>query len=130
MPFFFVLVGLLLALSSATVAAADGPRFVMDGRFEDWKGVGPAQKVDGVGELQAAALPGVLYLSFELDRVRNLDRLDAPLRIAIDADGSALPPPGVPVDLQEQGGDGHFARSIVKVTSPDRYGLVAGDFFL
>ncbi len=88
MPFLFVLVGLLMAFSPAPVAAADSPRFVMDGRFEDWDGVGPSQKVAGVGAMKAAALPGALYLYFDLDRVRNLDRLDAPLRIAIDADGS------------------------------------------
>jgi HD-GYP domain-containing protein (c-di-GMP phosphodiesterase class II) len=63
----------------------------------------------------------------------NPDReyLNRPLvRIAIDPYGSLLPAPGVPIDLIERGPDGQFLRSIVKVTNPDRYGLVVGDYFL
>jgi hypothetical protein len=41
-----------------------------------------------------------------------------------------LAPPGIAIDLQERGMGGQFLRSIVKVTSPERYGLVPGDFFL
>jgi HD-GYP domain-containing protein (c-di-GMP phosphodiesterase class II) len=63
----------------------------------------------------------------------NPDReyLNRPLvRIAIDPYGSLLPAPGLPLDLVERGPDGQFLRSIVKVTNPDRYGLVVGDYFL
>jgi hypothetical protein len=59
---------------------------------------------------------------------RNLNR---PLvRIAIDADGGSIAPPGIAVDLLEAAPDGGFARSIVKVTTPERYNLVAGDYFV
>ncbi len=85
----------------------------------------------GVYPVGTCVILDTLEVAIVASTVSDRDMLNRPLvRIAIDADGSALPPPGVPVDLQEQGGDGHFARSIVKVTSPDRYGLVAGDFFL
>ncbi len=52
------------------------------------------------------------------------------LRVAIDTDGATLPSPGRPESLSEQGPDGAFLRSIVKVTNPDRYGLVVGDYFV
>lgn len=52
------------------------------------------------------------------------------VRIAIDADGAVIPPPGNPRSLAESNGDGGFARSIVKVTNPDRYGLTVGDYFV
>jgi len=58
----------------------------------------------------------------------NLNRPAA--RIAIDANGGVVPPPGVAIDLQERGADGGFLRSIVKVTNPERYSLVPGDFFV
>ena len=63
----------------------------------------------------------------------NADRenLNRPVvRIAIDPYGAVVAPPGFAVDLTEQGPDGGYLRSIVKVTNPDRYGLVVGDFFL
>jgi HD-GYP domain-containing protein (c-di-GMP phosphodiesterase class II) len=57
--------------------------------------------------------------------------LNRPLvRIAIDTNGAVLPPPGSPVDLADGNGQGGFARSIVKVTDPVRYGLVVGDYFV
>ncbi len=52
------------------------------------------------------------------------------VRIAIDVNGAVLPPPGVAADLAAQGTQGGYARSIVKVTDPARYGLVVGDYFV
>ncbi len=52
------------------------------------------------------------------------------VRIAMDGAGGTLQPPGIAVDLTERAADGSFARSIVKVTSPDRYHLTVGDYFL
>ncbi|MGH7560095.1 MAG: HD-GYP domain-containing protein [Gemmatimonadales bacterium] len=59
------------------------------------------------------------------------DYLNRPIiRIAIDPYGAVLASPGLAVDLTERTAEGHFARSIVKVTNPERYGLVVGDYFL
>lgn len=52
------------------------------------------------------------------------------VRLAVDAIGSRVPPPGVLVDLSVADPDGRYPRTIVKVTSPDRYGLIVGDFFV
>ena len=52
------------------------------------------------------------------------------VRIAIEATGGLVAPPGVLVDLNERGPDGNPLRSIVKVTNPERYGLTVGDYFL
>ncbi len=52
------------------------------------------------------------------------------VRIVIDADGAVRPPPGDLVDLSDGDGRGGYARSIVKVTDPARYGLVVGDYFV
>jgi hypothetical protein len=52
------------------------------------------------------------------------------VRLALDADGGIYPPPGHQVDLGERDAAGNFTRSIVKVTSPDRYGLTVGDYFV
>jgi hypothetical protein len=52
------------------------------------------------------------------------------VRIAMDAAGGLLAPPGLAADLAERGADGGYLRSIVKVTSPERYGLTVGDYFL
>ncbi len=52
------------------------------------------------------------------------------VRIAMDGRGGTLPPPGLSADLTERGPDGSYARSIVKVTNPERYGLTVGDYFL
>ena len=52
------------------------------------------------------------------------------VRIAIDTDGAVRPPPGDPVELSQRDARGAFARSIVKVTDPTRYGLVVGDYFV
>ena len=52
------------------------------------------------------------------------------VRIVIDVDGATLPTPGRLESLSEQGSDGAYLRSIVKVTSPDRYGIVVGHYFV
>jgi HD-GYP domain-containing protein (c-di-GMP phosphodiesterase class II) len=59
------------------------------------------------------------------------EQLHRPLvRIAIDQNGSRIAAPGQLVDLSVANPDGQYPRSIVKVTSPDRYGLVVGDYFI
>jgi HD-GYP domain-containing protein (c-di-GMP phosphodiesterase class II) len=52
------------------------------------------------------------------------------VRLCIDSNGALIGPPGVEVNLAVPEPDGTFARSIVKVTNPDRYGLVPGDYFV
>ncbi len=52
------------------------------------------------------------------------------VRIALDDQGTRLSPPGELVDLGQQTPDGLYARTIVKVTTPDRYGLVVSDYFV
>lgn len=52
------------------------------------------------------------------------------VRLAVDAIGARIAPPGQLVDLAVPRADGSYPRSIVKVTSPDRYGLVVGDYFV
>ena len=63
--------------------------------------------------------------------VTDREELNRPLvRIAIDGNGGIVAAPGIAVDLQEKAPNGGYLRSIVKVTGPDRYGLVPGDFFV
>jgi HD-GYP domain-containing protein (c-di-GMP phosphodiesterase class II) len=63
--------------------------------------------------------------------VTDREELNRPMiRIAIDGNGGVVPPPGIAIDLMERDPDGDFVRSIVKVTNPERYGLVPGDFFV
>src|SRR5690606_15578305 len=58
-------------------------------------------------------------------------QLNRPIvRIAIDSDGAMIAPPGRQVDLAEQDPAGGYRHSIVKVTNPERYGLVVGDYFV
>ncbi|HKU63070.1 MAG TPA: HD domain-containing phosphohydrolase [Gemmatimonadales bacterium] len=58
-------------------------------------------------------------------------QLNRPLvRIAVNIDGAMVPPPGELVSLTEQDESGAFRRSIVKVTTPSRYGLTVGDYFV
>jgi hypothetical protein len=52
------------------------------------------------------------------------------VRIAVDADGAPVPPPGTQVSLNEKDDNGAYRRSIVKVTNPDRYGITVGDYFV
>ncbi|MEO8227891.1 MAG: HD domain-containing phosphohydrolase [Gemmatimonadota bacterium] len=61
----------------------------------------------------------------------DTEQLNRPLaRLAIDADGGIIAPPGRVVNLADADAGGGFARSIVKVTSPSRYGLTVGDYFV
>jgi HD-GYP domain-containing protein (c-di-GMP phosphodiesterase class II) len=52
------------------------------------------------------------------------------VRICIDHNGALVGPPGREENLAEQDPGGAFLRSIVKVTNPDRYGIVVGDYFV
>lgn len=77
----------------------------------------------------------VILDSFEVGIVAgpstDTEQLHRPLvRIAVDPTGVRLPPPGELVDLSVPQVDGSFSRTIMKVTSPDRYGLVVGDYFI
>ena len=59
------------------------------------------------------------------------EQLNRPVvRIVIDATGGRIAPPGQLTDLSIPSPDGSYSRSIVKVTSPERYGLVVGDYFI
>jgi HD-GYP domain-containing protein (c-di-GMP phosphodiesterase class II) len=58
-------------------------------------------------------------------------QLNRPLvRVAVDADGGTVPPPGTLTGLTERDEAGNYRRSIVKVTNPSRYGLTVGDYFV
>ncbi len=58
-------------------------------------------------------------------------QLNRPLmRVAVDAHGGTVPPPGTLVSLTERDEAGSYRRSIVKVTNPTRYGLTVGDYFV
>ena len=58
-------------------------------------------------------------------------QLNRPMvRIAVDANGGMVSPPGELVSLTEQDDTGAYRRSIVKVTNPSRYGLTVGDYFV
>lgn len=58
-------------------------------------------------------------------------QLNRPLvRIVVDINGGAVPPPGLLVSLTEKDETGAFRRSIVKVTNPGRYGITVGDYFV
>jgi HD-GYP domain-containing protein (c-di-GMP phosphodiesterase class II) len=52
------------------------------------------------------------------------------VRICIDMDGALVGPPGREENLAAQDESGSFLRSIVKVTNPDRYGIIVGDYFV
>ena len=85
----------------------------------------------GIYPVGTCVILDTLEVGVVASTVSDRSALNRPLiRIAIDSDGAAVAPPGIPVDLLEQGADGNFFRSIVKVTTPERYGLVPGDFFV
>jgi HD-GYP domain-containing protein (c-di-GMP phosphodiesterase class II) len=85
----------------------------------------------GVYPIGTCVILDTLEVAVVASTVSDREALNRPLvRIAIDAGGAALAPPGIAVDLQERDGAGQFVRSIVKVTTPERYGLVPGDFFV
>ena len=59
------------------------------------------------------------------------EQLKRPLvRVAVDADGGPVAPPGTQIDLGEKDESGSYRRSIVKVTNPARYGITVGDYFV
>jgi HD-GYP domain-containing protein (c-di-GMP phosphodiesterase class II) len=61
----------------------------------------------------------------------DTQQLNRPLvRIAIDADGGVVGPPGTLLNLSDRAPAGGYARSIVKVTNPTRYGLTVSDYFV
>lgn len=77
----------------------------------------------------------VILDSFEVAVVASLSpdrqQLNRPsVRVVLDENGGLVAPPGRLVDLSEPSPEGGFLRSIVKVTNPDRYGIVVGDYFL
>src|SRR6185295_17467795 len=85
----------------------------------------------GVYPIGTCVILDTLEVGIVASTASNREFLNRPtVRIAIDAHGSTLPPPGLTVDLAERSADGQFPRSIVKVTSPERYGLTPGDFFV
>jgi hypothetical protein len=77
----------------------------------------------------------VILDTFEVAIVSGPDpegqQLNRPLvRIAVEAEGGSVPPPGTVVSLTERDEAGGYRRSIVKVTNPSRYGLTVGDYFV
>jgi hypothetical protein len=77
----------------------------------------------------------VILDSFEVGVVAAANHdpqfLNRPLvTLVIDPNGAHLPPPGVTVDLSDRTEGGGFARSIVKVTNADRFGLELDAYFL
>jgi HD-GYP domain-containing protein (c-di-GMP phosphodiesterase class II) len=77
----------------------------------------------------------VILDTFEVGVVAGPDpegqQLNRPVvRIAVEAEGGAVPPPGQLVSLTERDEGGNYRRSIVKVTNPSRYGLTVGDYFV
>lgn len=52
------------------------------------------------------------------------------IRICLDVNGALVAPPGREENLAAQDESGGFQRSIVKVTNPDRYGIIVGDYFV
>jgi HD-GYP domain-containing protein (c-di-GMP phosphodiesterase class II) len=77
----------------------------------------------------------VILDTFEVAIVSGPDpegqQLNRPLvRIAVEAEGGSVPPPGTLVSLTERDEAGGYRRSIVKVTNPTRYGLTVGDYFV
>jgi HD-GYP domain-containing protein (c-di-GMP phosphodiesterase class II) len=60
----------------------------------------------------------------------NLDYVHRPMvRIVSDPAGT-IAYPGFETDLAEQDADGNFLRSIIKVTTPEKYGIRVSDYFV
>ncbi|HKJ03497.1 MAG TPA: HD domain-containing phosphohydrolase, partial [Longimicrobiales bacterium] len=76
----------------------------------------------------------VILDTFELAivHVANPDtsHINRPIvRIVCDADGMWLTDPPL-ADLADRGPDGHFRRTIIKVTDPERYGVQVSQYFV
>ena len=76
----------------------------------------------------------VILDTYELAIVKaanpNLEFVHRPIvRIVSDPAGT-IQYPGVDADLAAQQADGNYARSIIKVTSPDKYGVRVSDYFV
>lgn len=85
----------------------------------------------GVYPIGTCVILDTFEVALVASTVTDREHLNRPLvRIAIDANGGTVPAPGLAVDLQDKGHDGNFLRSIVKVTNPERYGIVPGDYFV
>ena len=85
----------------------------------------------GVYPIGTCVILDTFEVALVASTANDREHLNRPLvRIVIDANGGVVPPPGIAVDLQERSPDGPFLRSIVKVTNPERYALVPGDFFV
>lgn len=52
------------------------------------------------------------------------------VRLVLDQYGARIPAPGTLVDLASTDGAGNYPRTIVKVTSADRYGIQISDYFV
>ena len=76
----------------------------------------------------------VILDTYELALVRAanpvLEFVHRPLVRVISDPMGTLVHPGVDVDLARQEEDGRYARSIIKVTSPEKYGVRVADYFV
>jgi HD-GYP domain-containing protein (c-di-GMP phosphodiesterase class II) len=76
----------------------------------------------------------VILDTYELALVRaanpNLECVHRPIVRVISDPMGTLTFPGVDVDLAHQEADGTYARSIIKVTNPDKYGVRVADYFV
>ena len=85
----------------------------------------------GVYPIGTCVILDTFEVAIVASTVSDREELNRPVvRIAIDGNGGVAAAPGIAVDLYEKNAAGGYVRSIVKVTSPDRYGLVPGDFFV
>ncbi len=76
----------------------------------------------------------VILDSYELAVVisanADLDAIHRPMvRVLSDANGLLIHP-GFDVNLAERDAEGHFVRSIIKVTNPEKYGVRIADYFV
>ena len=76
----------------------------------------------------------VILDSYELAVVSaanpNVEAVHRPMVRVISDPGGTLQYPGFAVDLNERDGSGNYLRSIIKVTSPDKYGVKISDYFV
>ncbi|HEY2807122.1 MAG TPA: HD domain-containing phosphohydrolase [Gemmatimonadales bacterium] len=76
----------------------------------------------------------VILDTYELALVQganpNVEFVHRPLVRIISDPSGVLIHPGFTADLAEQASEGVFARSIIKVTNPDKYGVRVSDYFV